>query len=526
MSNLFSLLKISFINGLGISKLRKMPKQRMLVYGIFFLFIFANLLVTMFTYANGLFSFLEKYQLQKMMLPIFAFFVYISTVYFSMYTAKNTLFECKDNDLLLSMPISPKTILFSRVLKLFLINLVINLFIFVPAIIVYSRNMALDFTFYPIIILITLFLPLVPTIIASLIGYFIAFVTSKFNTKNLFEVIFSLVLVFGVLYLTMSIQDILTALVNNINQVESIIKYLSYPIYTINQIMLVGSNINLIYFIIYNIVVTILFILILSKSYFKIIHNLKKVKVKANYQMRTLVTNSQTKALLKKEIKRYFSSPVYVLNTAFGSILLLIFAVATVFKPDIINSIFDGASLIKPVEIIGLMVIAVCGLDNTTASSISLEGNSFWFLKSLPVSTKKVFKAKALVNIIVNVPACIIALLILSFSFKLKLLEIFILIALVTVFSVFTSYLGLIINLMFPKFEFQNDAQVVKQSAASGIAIFGAIFVVAIIAVLYTKLNISYNTYAILVIGFFVIVSMILKIVLNNWGTKKFAQLP
>lgn len=53
----------------------------------------------------------------------------------SVFMAKSQLYEAKDNDLLLSMPIRPRAILASRMLTLGIVNFVYGLIVAAPAII-------------------------------------------------------------------------------------------------------------------------------------------------------------------------------------------------------------------------------------------------------------------------------------------------------------------------------------------------------------------------------------------------------
>ena len=52
---------------------------------------------------------------------------------------------------------------------------------------------------------------------------------------------------------------------------------------------------------------------------------------KANYKVERLQSSSITKALVSQELRRYFATPIYVMNTAFGMVLLLVAAIATLF---------------------------------------------------------------------------------------------------------------------------------------------------------------------------------------------------
>ena len=51
----------------------------------------------------------------------------------------------------------------------------------------------------------------------------------------------------------------------------------------------------------------------------------------ANYKVKKLEASSITKALVTQELKRYFATPIYVMNTAIGMVLLVAASIATLF---------------------------------------------------------------------------------------------------------------------------------------------------------------------------------------------------
>ncbi len=525
-NNLFTILKVSLIDNLGINKLKQSSSKKKLLYAVGGIFIVANLLLSLFVYSSALLDFLKKYNLQVMMLPLFAFFTYFLSIYFNMYSAKNRFFEAKDNDLLLSMPIKMRTILTSRLIMLFLINFLITLFIFIPAVITYITKVEVTTSFYPIIILIVIFLPFVPTVIASLIGYIIAFFTSKVNIKNLFEIIFSLILVGMILYLSNNMGTILSKIVTNVDYYEKIIKYISYPIYAINQMLVYNNNESLIFYVIYNIVIGVLFILLLNKSYFKIISSLKKTNTKSKYNMKTLKTNSIRKALLIKEIKRYFSSPIYILNTSFGVIMLLVLAIITIFsKENIIGKVFEFGEDIKLIEMMAILIAGVSIADNPACVSLSLEGNNFWILKSMPVDTKEILNMKILFNVLIVVPITIISIIIMKFSIGYSIIDGLYLICLTVILSIFAGYFGILINLIFPKFEYNSDVEVVKQSMSSVIGILAPLMFIILIGVLYPLIKINTYNFISIIIFIFLIMIVIIRNIINSWGIKRFFQI-
>ncbi|MDZ5035058.1 ABC transporter permease, partial [Clostridium perfringens] len=76
-----------------------------------------------------------------------------------------------------------------------------------------------------------------------------------------------------------------------------------------------GSFIDILLFLLLSISVFALFVLIFNKSFKSISARLQESYKRANYKLKEMKSSSQLMALFKKEIKRYFASPIYVVNT-------------------------------------------------------------------------------------------------------------------------------------------------------------------------------------------------------------------
>jgi ABC-2 type transport system permease protein len=174
------------------------------------------------------------------------------TFTFTVHSSKNSLFSATDNDLLLAMPIKTSTILASRLLKIMIWNLVTSIFIVGPALFVYATRVDVPLSFYPISILVFILLPIIPSVLASLIGYFIAFLTSKSNFKNWIEIILSLAFIFGFYYLIGNGENLLNLFINNQEDIINIIKWLFYPIYLVYEIFAFNNYLSLFIYILLN----------------------------------------------------------------------------------------------------------------------------------------------------------------------------------------------------------------------------------------------------------------------------------
>ena len=161
----------------------------------------ALLYALLLIYAFGIFIF-TYYQIFKSFAPVlygmghgWLYFVYTDIMafglmcIFSVFASKTTLYEAKDNDLLLSMPIKPGTILLSRMVSLEIVNLVFGLIVMIPAAVAWYGQMpftALSITGF---VVTGLLLSLLALALSSIFGWLLAAASSKMRKKVLFETV-------------------------------------------------------------------------------------------------------------------------------------------------------------------------------------------------------------------------------------------------------------------------------------------------------------------------------------------------
>ena len=132
---------------------------------------------------------------------------------------------------------------------------------------------------------------------------------------------------------------------------------------------------------------------------------------------------------------------------------------------------------------IGLAFAMFAALTYPAAVSLSLEGKQFWILRSMPIKAKTVLTAKALFNIILLVPLILICGIILKFVLNISIINFIIMMIIPTLTSILISYFGIMLNLWFPKFEFESESALIKQSVSGMIMMLvGMIVITALIA--------------------------------------------
>lgn len=406
-----------------------------------------------------------------------ALFALVLSIIGSVFMTQKQLFEAKDNDLLLSMPIPPSYIVATRLLMLLCVNLMYSMLVFVPATAAYVLHFGFSARLI-VLFIAALLLPLLSMAVESLLGWLVALISTKIKRKNAASMILYLAFLAVYMWFFMGMQNNITALIANGTQIgDAIGKYLP-PLYACGVAVADGDIGELIILALWCVVPFAVMWFAISKSFIKISTS-SKTQDKKIYVRESLEVMSPRRALLKKELSRFFSIPMYVLNCGLGAIMALGLGVAALVKKEaLVVALASGADIAAFLPFLPLALLAFCASTICiSAPSISLEGKKFWIMKTSPVNTGDVFYAKIATNIIVGAPALAVAAVICGRAFSLTAAQILITALCAVLLQIFISVFGLLMNLNFPRFDWINEAMVVKQSTSVIITMFGGMAV-------------------------------------------------
>jgi len=526
MSKYIQLVKINLKNILNLNKFSSFTLKKKIFIILLALYISASVIGSLLFYTKILYDYLLKFNLTDVIMPAFIFMIAMMSIMFSLFNSKNLIFNNKDDSLLLSLPVTKYQVMLSRFTVLYLMNLLVSFVLLLPVTIYYGVLINASFNFYLLFIINLILIPIIPTIIIVIFAYLVAVFTSYFNKKNVIEIIFSLVMLFLLLIFTSNAEKILKFLIADQDLIIKIIKYGFYPIYLTYFIFKDVDYLRLFYLILINISAIIFFTYLFSIKYYQILNNLARYK-----HSRSFIYDNKLKSVKKtlfiKELNKYFASPIYFLNTSFGVIMLLAIAIATCFYDSkTIISVLDAEEFNLSIEwLILSLVLIVSAISNTTSSSISLEGKNLWIIKNLPVKIKDIFIAKFLLSIFVIIPVTIFSVFILGYNLSLNFTFIISMVLLIIITAVLSSLFGLLINLIFPLLNFNNEAQVVKQSVSSLIGVLVPMTVIIGSVITFNYLKINVYLYMLFLGMIFILLIFILFYLLMNTGIKKFQEL-
>lgn len=526
MNNLYRLLKINFYNLLDLNIILHEKNKKERIKTLSLASVFALLPIILMIYIYLYLSLITEtfYKLNLINFLVGAIFAIISfTILFtSIYKVHGLILGTKDYDLLNSLPIPNYIVILSKWISLYILNIFSTVLILIPLVIHYSNYMHPNIMFYILLIITGVLIPLIPMSVGCLIGIGIKYISNKFKYSQLIYATIVMSLVLGMLYsftninpdhLIKMLSDF-TIFLNHIYPLTKIyIKSLCEYDFT-SLVIFISLNISIITFVIY----------FISKNYVTL-NNLKPITTTKKQNIK-LQNHSLLRCLYEKELKRYLSSSIYVLNTVMGLVMLLFGTVAIMIKGiDDILIILEMSQISTMINaFIPLIICMVVGLSNTAVSSISLESYQFWIIKSLPIPPIKIFIAKILVNLTVTIPLSLINVLLLASALKLSITTTIFHCLLIISYCIFNAMLGIIINLYFPKLDWKNEVSVVKQSAATFISILITFISIGLLIGITYILN---GHYLINIIFFVVIVifNIVLYWYLATYGQEKFRKL-
>ncbi|MDD6795581.1 MAG: ABC transporter permease, partial [Clostridiaceae bacterium] len=414
--------------------------------------------------------------------------------------------------------------------------------IIVPSSIVYYIYVDISATFFIYMIVAFLFIPVIPIILASVIASILSFIATRSQHKNIFIIVLSLAFIVVFMALSAKMKDVINYIVENSSSISEAISKIYPPAFYYSDALKNFSFISLFKMILWAVVPFIIFIFAFAKSYKYINIKIRENHQNLNYKLTDSKVSSKVNAIFKKEFKRYLSSPIYVLNTSLGLLLIIIVAVVSIIMgSDTLiatltkSSEADLLAMKKTIEgilqYVPLIIISFgVGLSCTTGSAISLEGKNFWILKTSPIKAIDVLKGKIYVNLVLSLSTIIIATLLFDISFNLTFINMIWTILISSLLAVFVAVSGIIINLYFPNLTWTNETKVVKQSISSMLSIFlGLVLVVIIVGLSYVGIKYLQITnitiYLVAITILFLFLDAVSIMVLKNKGTKLFYKL-
>ena len=466
------LLTIVSLQGMfGLNEIRHTKDRGKKVRYCLMGFLWLMLIVLLAGYVGVMSMGLVMTGMGRLVPAVLAMSVSLVVLFFTILKAGPVLFDWKAYEKQIVMPVNVRAIIVSRFLTMYITNMLLGLLVLLPGMTVYGVMERPGILFYLYGIAAGIFLPLLPLTAASVLGASIAGISSRWRYKNLVSIVLTMVLVCAIMAGSMGMSGMeeseLNAMVQQMAELMEGQIYRAYPpAVWITDAMILGEPVKLLLFLAVSIGIFILFLEILSRFYVNICMLLSARETKGDYRMKELREKSVLGTMVERELRHYFSSSIYVVNTMMGELLMVLLAGAVLFMDmETVEAMLGLPGVVGKALPILMGFLPV--MMPLTACSISMEGKQWWMLQTMPVTRKDMIRSKVAAQLLVALPFYLVSEILLFLALRPGWAEGVSLLAVPAAYIIFGARAGLAVNELMPLLDWESEVRVVKQSAST-----------------------------------------------------------
>ena len=417
---------------------------------------------------------------------------------FTLFKTNGYLFQFREYDMLMSLPFESKTVAACKFLYMYIKSLPWYLSIAVAMMIGYGWYARPSAVVYPVWLILSLLLPVIPMLAAAFLGFMIARISSGFRRSNIVQTVLTFIFIIFCFSLRFIIEDLFrnnkveatleaaSAMTGNAADLYRPVRWFSDAVIRcdIPAILLLAGVSALLFAIVFTVV---------GRSYRNINSALRSHAASKNYKMTAQKKRNVVWSIAFKEFRRMTGSTVYMTNGALGMVLAPLLGIVTLVIgfDRILNLVTHGAPvdsyILQPA--IPLIVYFFIGMLATTACSPSLEGKNYWILQSLPIEKKTIYQGKMLFNMLLTVPSMLLTTLCMCISMRVSVLQTVLYLILGFALCAFSTAWGCVCGIRHMRLDWENEVEVIKQGAAVTIYLLPNLFVVMGLTVLVVFLG-------------------------------------
>ena len=393
---------------------------------------------------------------------------------FGFYHAQGYLFDFRDFDLLFSMPLTQRQILVSKLVARLGMMLLYSGILIAPMTVVFGRVYSAGAELYLIATAGMLMLPLVPLVIGTLIALGIRWLSAGRQHavlwRNIVSLLMIMLLMIGMLMFSWTGkegQDLSGMLVVT-QRLFPTVSWLTRAMLHSDWLALGKlAGVSL---------VSLGGFLLLCPSLWAGLNQRSRRDWTQAAKQEVAACRPLAHALFHKEVRRYFASTSLVTNTLVGPLMIVVSGIGLLVERRqlilIAQMLPSAPSSALIAALLTLAVSLFCiTLMPMSATTISLEGRCFWIVRSLPLRAEELFRAKLRLNFLLNAPLAWLCTLVLAAVFRFPLFYLGMSLLLQAAAAMAAGLWGLIINLHFPRFDYDREVVVVKQSLSALISV-------------------------------------------------------
>ena len=496
MRDVWLLTKLYIVELLGWNRALHAPRGRARAGKIATIAAIDAALVVLLGYAGVYLFFLMRALSTLGLADLFPSLIATSTAMLTFFGAllrtSGTLYGCRDHDLQAALPISRRALALSRVLRLYVTDGIIAMFFLLPGTVVWIVTAHPTILQAFLAVLLMPVLPLAPMALGAGAALLLSGVLRRFGGRSAGKTIALVILAVALLALfyygawRFGVADEQ----GGAEAVYALMVGMLAPVRALSRFDLLaswyGSALN------GGSIPAALGVLALSVGFVAVLIALYAPRMDL-FQRRILSSrrggasfrngrsDGVLRALWRKEMRRYFSSPVTVLNTGIGNAILIVATVALALRGNVLIALikdeipFDISRSIAP-AIALFFAFCVC-MGNYCAASISLEGRSVWISKTLPVPGGLQLVSKALVPVCISIPSILVGTAVAAPVLSISMPQAALIFLFPTGTLAFCAAFGVWLNLRSYRFDWTSETDVVKQSLPVGLSLLAPLAV-------------------------------------------------
>lgn len=412
---------------------------------------------------------------------------------FTLFKTNGYLFNFREYDMLMALPFESRTVAACKFLYMYIKSLPWYLSIALAMLIGYGIYARPPVAVYPLWLVLSLLLPVIPMLGAAFLGFLIARVSAGFRRTNVVQTVLTLLFVLFCFSLRFIIEDVfrddrVQATLESVSQATASAARAYLPagwfadavtrLGVSSMLLLAGTSLLLFAAVFY----------VVGRSYRRINSALRSHAAARGFHMTAQRQRSAVWAIAFKEFKRMTGSTTYMVNGGMGVILAsLVGVLALAIGPErIIQTVTQGAPLdaamLRPA--IPFIVYFFIGMVATTACSPSLEGRNYWIIQSLPIEKRTVYQGKMLFNLCLTVPFMAFSTLCLCVAGRVPIMDTALYLLAGLALCAFSTAWGCVCGIRHMKLDWENEVEVIKQGAAVAIYMLPNLFAVMGLTVL------------------------------------------
>jgi len=489
-NKLFILTKTLLKNSFGIKENGK-KRARQIILAILVALCILPVFSSLFFLVLNMYDVLKAIGQEGVILSFGIAATSFTIFFFGIFYVVNVFYFSDDVENLLPLPLKPSQIIGAKFIVTVIYEYLTEIFLLLPLFIAYAYKSGATVMYYLYALLVFILVPVIPLSIASIIVMIIMRFTSIAKNRDRFKMVGGIIAMFAAIGFNFAIQRFSlkavdpselqemfangqNSLVELVSRIFPGVKFAALSI--INNANIWGV-INLLIFILINAVSFIIFLNIGELWYFRGVIGIsenaaKRKEVSSDELNRISVRQSILKACTIKELKLLFRTPIYFMNCVLINfifpILMIIpfitdpqsYSELSEIKAVMQSGTFD--SIIVQVGFAAAMLIST--FNCITPTSVSREGQNFYVSKFLAVPYKTQIMAKVLSGVVVSLIGVLIAFISVAIILGVPVYLLFMIAIISLLGIVCTSFTGVMIDLLHPKLNWDNEQKAVKQN--------------------------------------------------------------